>query len=66
MHEVLHIIGLCPDNLTHIDLSDIIVVYYSEMFWYFESLYLSLKNKINQLWYLIAKPMGTFFNGLLK
>lgn len=26
MHEVLHLIGLCPDSMTHLDLSDILVV----------------------------------------
>ena len=25
MHEVLHIIGLCPDSMTHFDLLDLIV-----------------------------------------
>ena len=66
MHEIFHIIGLCPDSLTHLDLSDIFIVYYSEMFWYFETLYLSLKNKINQLWQLSVTTAATFFNGLLK
>lgn len=25
MHEVMHIIGLCPDSLAHFDLTDLIV-----------------------------------------
>lgn len=25
MHEVLHIIGICPDNVSHLDLIDIAV-----------------------------------------
>lgn len=24
MHELLHIVGLCPDSLAHIDLSDVV------------------------------------------
>jgi len=24
MHEILHLIGLCPDSLTHLDLTDIL------------------------------------------
>ena len=66
MHEIFHIIGLCPDSLTHLDLSDIFIVYYSEKVWYFETLYLSLRNKINQLWQLSVTTAATFFNGLLK
>ena len=31
MHEVLHIIGLCPDSFAHIDLIDIIVAYYENI-----------------------------------
>ena len=26
MHEILHVIGLCPDNMTHPDLLDFILV----------------------------------------
>lgn len=29
MHEFLHIIGLCADSFTHIDLFDILCNYYS-------------------------------------
>lgn len=25
MHEVLHIIGICPDNMSHLDLIDLVV-----------------------------------------
>ena len=28
MHEILHIIGLCPDNFMHIDLIDIFIANY--------------------------------------
>jgi hypothetical protein len=31
MHEFLHIIGLCPDNFTHLDLTDLIVVNYQNL-----------------------------------
>jgi len=31
MHEVLHIIGLCPDSFAHIDLIDIIVANYENL-----------------------------------
>jgi hypothetical protein len=28
MHELLHIIGICPDSLAHIDLLDIFILNY--------------------------------------
>jgi len=28
MHEILHIIGICPDNMSHIDLLDLVFVNY--------------------------------------
>jgi hypothetical protein len=31
MHEFLHIIGLCPDNFTHFDLSDLVVANYQNL-----------------------------------
>ena len=31
MHEILHIIGLCPDNFTHPDLLDVIVANYESI-----------------------------------
>jgi hypothetical protein len=31
MHEVLHIIGLCPDSFTHIDLIDIFIANYENL-----------------------------------
>ena len=30
MHELFHIIGLCPDNLAHLDILDILMVNYQE------------------------------------
>lgn len=66
MHEILHVVGLCPDSFAHFDLSDVFIVYYSEMIWYFETFYLYLRNKINQLWQLSVTTAATFFNGLLK
>ena len=31
MHEVLHIIGLCPDSFAHFDLIDFIVANYENL-----------------------------------
>ena len=31
MHEILHIIGLCPDSFAHIDLIDILVANYENL-----------------------------------
>ena len=31
MHEILHIIGLCPDSFTHIDLIDIFIANYENL-----------------------------------
>lgn len=31
MEQILHILGLCPDSLGHIDLTDLIICYYSEI-----------------------------------
>ena len=31
MHEILHIIGLCPDSFMHIDLIDIFVASYENL-----------------------------------
>ena len=31
MHEILHIIGICPDNFSHIDLIDIFVANYENL-----------------------------------
>ena len=31
MHEVLHIIGLCPDSFAHMDLLDIIAANYQSL-----------------------------------
>lgn len=29
--EFLHIIGICPDNVSHIDIMDIIIMNYNEI-----------------------------------
>lgn len=34
MHEILHIIGLCPDAITHLDIIDIIAVNYHNIITY--------------------------------
>lgn len=31
MHELLHVIGLCPDSFAHIDLLDIIVANFESL-----------------------------------
>ena len=31
MHEVLHVIGLCPDHFAHINLIDVIVANYESL-----------------------------------
>lgn len=31
MHEILHVIGLCPDSFAHIDLSDLIFANYQSI-----------------------------------
>ena len=31
MHEVLHLIGLCPDSFAHIDLIDVFVANYENI-----------------------------------
>ena len=31
MHEILHIIGLCPDTVVHLDLIDLLAIYYTEL-----------------------------------
>jgi DNA-directed RNA polymerase subunit H (RpoH/RPB5) len=31
MEVILHALGLCPDSLSHIDFTDIIVCYYNEI-----------------------------------
>jgi len=30
MHELFHIIGLCPDNLAHLDVLDVLMSNYQE------------------------------------
>lgn len=31
MHEILHFIGLCPDTVVHLDLIDLLAIYYTEL-----------------------------------
>lgn len=31
METVLHMLGLCPDSISHIDILDILVCYYNEI-----------------------------------
>jgi hypothetical protein len=31
MESILHVLGLCPDSIGHLDLMDIVVCYYGEI-----------------------------------
>lgn len=42
--EFLHIIGICPDSISHIDIVDIIMVNYNEI----QIMVNKLKNKFNK------------------
>lgn len=42
--EFLHIIGICPDSISHIDIVDIIMVNYNEI----QIMISKLKNKFNK------------------
>ena len=44
MHEILHTIGLCPDNLTHPDILDFVILQRDE----FTNLFLSLKTYVRR------------------
>lgn len=54
MHEILHIIGLCPDSLTHLDALDFLSPFFSDLSCNFQYFYLSLKGKCKQSWDQIA------------
>jgi hypothetical protein len=67
MHEVLHIIGLCPDNLSHPDILDFILMNYFPDAWYFQKNSLSLiKLKIRYLWDRLVTITGMLQIGLRK
>ena len=67
MHEVLHLIGLCPDNVSHIDLMDLIFTNYFPDAWYFQKNYLSLlKLKIRLIWDQLVTTMEMLQIGLKK
>ena len=55
MHEVLHIIGLCPDSFAHIDLIDVIVANY-ENITYINPIQILKKQK-----YVIKRRFSRFF-----
>jgi hypothetical protein len=44
MHELLHIIGLCPDSLAHIDLLDIFILNYQNSINLINKGYETIKN----------------------
>lgn len=31
MEQILHVLGICPDSISHADILDIIVCYYNEI-----------------------------------
>lgn len=31
MEQILHVLGLCPDSFSHMDLMDVFVCYYGEI-----------------------------------
>jgi hypothetical protein len=31
MEAILHLLGICPDSIGHIDLMDIVICYYNEI-----------------------------------
>jgi hypothetical protein len=43
MHEILHLIGLCPDSLSHFDLMDLVVSNHQS---FLENLNLKLKSYV--------------------
>ena len=49
MSEILHIIGLCPDGVSHPNIIDLILCSYSEL----QTLTFQIKFKIAQLFKLI-------------
>lgn len=54
MHEILHIIGFCPDSLTHIDILDFLSPLFSDFSCNFQYFYLYLRDKIKRPWDRIA------------
>ena len=59
MHEVLHLIGLCPDNLSHPDIMDFIFTNYFPDAWYFQKNFLSLiKLKVRKIWHQLVTITG--------
>ncbi len=49
MHEALHIIGICPDSIGHLDLIDLVVItgdlISKDLIWFFKNPILSLYHK---------------------
>jgi hypothetical protein len=44
MHEILHIIGICPDSLAHIDILDIFILNYQNSIYLINKGYETIKN----------------------
>ena len=67
MHEVLHLIGLCPDSTSHLDLLDLIFSNYFPDAWYLQKNSLSLiKLKIRYIWDRLVTITGMLQIGLKR
>jgi len=68
MYTLFHIIGLCPDNLSHVNLLDFFSVNcYPYNVWYFQKNYLSLaKLKIKKIWDQLVTIIWILQIGLRK
>jgi hypothetical protein len=51
MEAILHILGLCPDHGSHVDLINSLTMFnVSDLYWEIQKVYLSLSIRINNLW----------------
>lgn len=67
MHEILHLIGLCPDNMSHFDITDIIFTNSFVDIWFLQKNIISLlKLKIKIIWHQLVIITETLQIGLKK
>lgn len=67
MHEILHLIGLCPDNMSHFDITDIIFTNSFVDIWFLQKNIISLlKLKIRLIWDQLVIITGMLRLGLKK
>jgi len=45
MHEIFHLVGICPDSVLHPDLLDFCLIHFHDIIWYLQNNYLSLSMK---------------------